>query len=446
MKKSVGFARIAWQVFLFVNAGVILFYWWQGSHALFAEGLPSILIALGRLTGLSAAYAVLVQFFFMGRNPLLEKVFGLDKLSRVHQVTGKWALALILLHPVLLVFGYAQLAQVSLWSQFVSFLTDLEHVLLAFIGLLVFLTVVVMSLVIVRKHFRYESWYFVHLFVYLAIFLSFFHQIEVGEDLSGKGIFYAYWIALYSVVFASHMVFRFIRPVYNFYRHAFSVDELVRETYNTVSVYISGKNLEKFSIKPGQFMIVRFLTRGMWWQAHPFSLSRMTDGKRLRITVKELGDFTSAVKNLSAGTRVIIDGPYGVFTDFFSVSKSALFIAGGIGITPIRSLMEEMLRKGKQATLLYANKTYKDIVFKNEFSELSQKYRADVTHVLSDGSEPDTEHGFIDKEKILRHAPDVVTRDVFLCGPPPMMDAMITLLQSIGVPMSQIHFERFSLR
>lgn len=94
----------------------------------------------------------------------------------------------------------------------------------------------------------------------------------------------------------------------------------------------------------------------------------MPTGEELRITVKEVGDFTRRVGLLPLGTRIIIDGPYGVFTEWFSVSSKVLFIAGGIGITPIRSLMEQMLRNKKDAILLYANKTRRDIVFKDELS------------------------------------------------------------------------------
>ena len=446
MRKGIVLSRIFWHLFFWANLTLILFYWWQGSHELFALGLPSILIALGRIAGLLAAYTVLIQFSFMGRNPWLEKSFGLDKLARVHQTSGKLALCFILLHPFLIVFGYAYLSGTNPWMQFVTFITSSREVLLAFAALTLFCIVVVTSLVIVRKRFRYESWYFVHLAVYLAILGSFFHQIELGHTITGTNLFYGYWIGLYTLVLVSHIVFRFLRPLFLFWKHGFTVDELVRENYNTVSVYISGRSLEKFRITPGQFMIFRFMTKGMWWQAHPFSLSHIPDGKRLRITVKELGDFTNNIKDLGKGTPVIIDGPYGVFTDFFSVSKSALFIAGGIGITPIRSLMEEMLAKGKQAVLLYANRAEKDIVFRKELDELSGRYRAPVTHVLSAEPGFNGEQGFVDEEKIQRLVPDVVKRDVYLCGPPPMMDKLIKMLQHIGVPMSSIHFERFSLR
>lgn len=434
-----------WIGLLIINAFIILGYWWNGSVSLFSQGLSGILIAFGRIAGLSAAYTVLLQFMFMGRMVWLEQVFGLDKLSRIHHTSGKLSLVFILLHPLLLITGYGIATQTSWLQQFIIFLTDYEHVFWAFIGFVLFLIVVVSSLYVVRNKLRYESWYFVHLFAYLAVFASFWHQISVGEDILSSNIFYWYWITLYILVFTSHVLFRFVRPIYMFFHHKFEVSRIERENYSTVSVYITGKDLENFAVNPGQFMIFRFLTKGMWWQAHPFSLSMMPNGKELRITVKELGDFTGMIKNLSVHTKIIIDGPYGVFTNLFAVSDKVLLIAGGIGITPIRSLMEEMLKKGKDIVLLYANRTKEDIVFKNEIDKLAEVYNAKVVYILSHEPEYAGEQGYIDLEKIKQYAPDVLDRELYLCGPVPMMSELLDVVKTIGLSHRQVHYEKFSL-
>lgn len=315
----------------------------------------------------------------------------------------------------------------------------------ASIGLALFVIVILSSLVVVYKRLRYESWYFVHLMVYLAVLFAFWHQIELGGTLLSKDVFYAYWVALYVIVFGGHIVFRFARPVYLFWKHKFFVEKIVRETPSTVSVYISGNKIDKFNIHSGQFMIFRFLTKRMWWQAHPFSLSMMPDGKRLRITVKELGDFTREVKDLEPGTKILIDGPYGVFTDIFSFSSKVLFIAGGIGITPIRSLAEEMLRKGKQVTLLYANRTESDITFRRELEDLTKHYPLQLVHVLSDDPDFAGEKGWVDEEKLQRLVPDLAEREVYLCGPVPMMLGLLSIFKKLKLKKPLIHYERFSL-
>ncbi len=430
---------------LFANLAIILFYWWQGSYTFFGEGAAGIAIAIGKLSGLLAAGTVLLQFAFMGRTPWLERSFGLDKLSRIHQQNGRMSFFFLILHPILLTFGYSQFSGISLWAQYVSFTFDYQYVLWASVGLWLFVAVVATSMIIVRSKLRYESWYFVHLFVYVAVFASFWHQITIGEDLLSSQLFYWYWIGLYTVVFSAHLIFRFGRPLYLFQKHKFQVSRIERETHNAVSLYISGKDLKSFRIYPGQFMIVRFLTKGRWWQAHPFSLSMVPNGQELRITVKEVGDFTRKVSEIPIGTQIIIDGPYGIFTEWVNVSSKVLFIAGGIGITPIRSLMEQMMTTQKDTVLLYANRTEKDIVFHSEFMRLVQKYSAKIIHILSDDMKYIGEKGQLDEEKIQRLVPDVTSREVFLCGPPPMMEAVKHMLVGLGVPQSRIHFEKFSL-
>ena len=247
------------------------------------------------------------------------------------------------------------------------------------------------------------------------------------------------------VVFTSHVAYRFLRPIYVYRKQQFKVSRIIRENYNTVSVYIKGKDLKSFDIKAGQFMILRFLTKGVWWQAHPFSLSHLPENNELRITPKELGDFTAQIKNISPGTKILIEGPYGTFTNMFGAYNKVLLIAGGIGITPIRTLMEEMLEKGKEVVLLYANKSKEDIVFKDELEAVTEKYSAKISYVLSEDANFPAEKGYIDEEKIKQLVPDFMSRDVYLCGPPPMMDKLIQTFKSFGLKDSQLHFEKFSL-
>ncbi|OGY43865.1 MAG: hypothetical protein A2729_05285 [Candidatus Buchananbacteria bacterium RIFCSPHIGHO2_01_FULL_39_14] len=437
--------KIFWHTLLWLNWGIIFWFWWTNSGKLISPNLADMAIVFGRLAGLVAAYMILLQFFFMGRLPFLERVFGLDKLAKIHKKNGKWGFYFLILHPILLVWGYSRLAKISLVDQFLDFFFNYPHVYLAVIGLILFIIVVISSIKISRSRLRYEWWYFVHLIAYLAVFTSFWHQIRVGTDLLSSQIFYWYWIWLYLFVFANHLIFRFVRPIYNFFRHQFYVIDVVRETYQAVSIYIGGKNLDRFQIHPGQFMIFRFLAKKFWWQAHPFSLSILPEGKQLRITVKALGDFTAQISDLKIGTRILIDGPYGVFTDLFCVSPKVLLLAGGIGITPIRSLFEQMVKKGRDVSLLYLNKTQKDIVFKDELEIIAQHYGGRVKHIISEEPDFSGEKGRIDQEKIQRLAPDYLSREIYLCGPIPMMDATLKILQELGIPRRQIRYEKFEL-
>ena len=439
------FAKTTWNFILAANWLIILFFWWQGSGAELGLSLANTLIAIGRLSGLAAVYSIWQQFFFMGRNPLLERVYGLDKLSAFHRLNGKLAIVFILFHPVLLVWGYSRLADLNVWAEFLLLLKLSPLLILAFIALLLFLLTVGTSLYIVRHRLPYETWYYVHLFNYAALALVVWHQFAIGSDLLASRLFYGYWLGMYLLIFGSHFIFRFIRPFYLLRRFQFRVDHLVKETPAVTSVYITGQNLAKFKIKAGQFLLLRFLAKGYWWQEHPFSLSCAPNGSYLRLSIKASGDFTKTISQLPVGTKILIDGPYGVFTEKPDTRPKVLLIAGGIGITPLRSLAEQMLQHGKDILLLYANRNAQEIALKNELEQLSKSGSLKLVHILSDEPSYQGETGYLDFDKLKRLAPDLLEREVFLCGPGPMMDKIRRDLKNLGLPRQVLHYERFSL-
>ena len=418
-------------------------------------GGGSTLVALGRLAGLIAGYSILVQFFLMGRNPLLERVFGLDKLARYHQWSGRGAFFFLLAHPILIMAGYAELLGNSFFSHLGQSLR-FPLILLAAIGLLLFVAAITAAIFTVRRRLKYEVWYLTHLLVYLAAGLAMWHQFS-GTDPATSKTFYFYWLALYIVVFGSHIIFRFSRPFWLFWRHGFYVSRVERESPSVVSIYISGKKMDRFRVRPGQFMFFRFLAGSLKWQSHPFSLSVVPDGKEIRISVKAVGDFTTQLhEQARVGMKVFIDGPYGIFTEKVLAREKVLLIAGGIGITPLRSLCEQLLMQNKEVVLLYGNRVEEEIVFRRELETLATQDNFKLVHILSDQVDSEVvlpvgsatspvERGYIDAEKIRRLVPDFAEREIFLCGPPVMMNGLIKLFRSWRVQAQQIHFEKFSL-
>lgn len=432
--------------FLFlISLSVILYFWSSHSVILLYQGTGTILIAFGRLFGLLAVYFVLLQFLLIGRVLWIEKIFGLDKLSRIHHLNGEFSILFILLHPIFLTFGYAISSKQNVVAQFLTFLTAYEDVFMAFLAAMIFITVVFLSIYIVRKKLKYETWYFIHLLTYVAIILAWGHQLKNGEDFLTNRWFVYYWYLLYIFVFGQVIIFRFLRPFYLFYKHGFIVEKIVKENDEVNSIYISGRKMKQFKVKAGQFMIFRFLAKHFWWQAHPFSLSKQPDGKTIRITPKNVGDFTNLIPQIAPNTPILIDGPYGTFTKEVAKRNKILFIAGGIGITPIRSLIEETAKKGKDIVLLYSNKTKKEIVFKKEMDDLSRKYHFPVYYFLSQEKDPQFIGGRIERSKIEMMVADLKEREIYICGPSTMIDSIKKDLHSLGVPKSSLHFEKFSL-
>jgi len=428
-----------WSVFA-ANLAVVLYFWWSGSSRFITGDLAQQAIALGRLTGLLAAFFVLIQLLLIGRTVWIERLFGLDKLARIHHSLGFALAAVILTHPLLLAVGYASRNGKTILDQFVSF-QSWEDVTRATVALWLFVAVITSSAIVVWRKLKYETWYFIHLVVYLAILLAFGHQLEVGRDLQDKA-FAAYWIALHLFVLLNLAYFRFGRPLLNHIRHGFTVDRIAAETPDVVSVHLRGRALDRFRFDAGQFAIWRFLAKGYWSEAHPFSFSSSPDGKTLRFTAKSSGDFTRRLKDLKPGTPVLLDGPHGAFTHSMAATGKRLYIAGGIGITPIRSMIGD--RPELDSVLLYGCRTEADIALRGELEGLAAK-GLKLHHVLGNQPGWPGENGFIDKEKIQRLAPDFLQRDAYLCGPWPMMKAVIAALDELGFPRRQLHYEKFSL-
>ncbi len=423
----------------FLNLGFIIWFWLGSSRALLLGAGYMQFIAWGRVAGLIAEYAVLLQLILIGRISWIEQVFGHDRMNRMHRFVGYSVIFFLLAHPTLLIIGYAGISDVSFLAQTMDFLVHKDDVLKAAVGLCIFAFVIAVSVPVVRKRLRYETWYFTHLLLYIAILLAFDHQVKFG-DFEGNTTLVTYWYALNFGVFGAFGVYRFLRPLWRTYHHQFRVDRIVQETHDVWSIYISGHDIGAFIFQPGQFANLIFLTRGFWF-THPFSFSVAPNSEYIRFSVKASGDFTNTIGAIPVGTYVIVDGPLGIFTEASAVRGKFLFIAGGIGITPIRALTESLSREHRDMVLLYGNKTAEDIVFAREFAGYHVPMHVVLSQTTGAGA---YETGYIDKEKIQRLVPDFKDREVFLCGPVGMMDAVVYALRELGLPSSQIHFEKFS--
>ncbi len=424
---------------LIVNVAATIGIWWLGSGVLFSVSQGGTLIALGRLAGLLLELTILLQVILMGRITFIEQTFGHDKLNKLHRLVGYSVLVLFFAHPLFLIFGYSQLNQTSLIAQFLDFFKNYEDVFRAVVGWLMFITIIGVTITL-RKKIRYETWYFIHLLVYVAIALVFGHQTQTADVSFGKPLYY--WLVLNFAGFGIMLLYRFGKPLYQSFKYKFKVERISQEAPDIYSIYITGKDLNKFKFRAGQFANLNFIGFGLWF-THPFSFSQAPGHDQLRFSVKALGDFTNKVASIKPGTRIIVDGPLGLFTASQAQTDKYLFIAGGIGITPIRALIEEQLKNNRDMVLLYANKTLASTAFKTEIEQLGIK----TTYVLSSDESLQLghiEHGYINSEKIKSLIPDYLEREVYLCGPPVMMTALITELEKLGIQKKYIHFEKFS--
>jgi predicted ferric reductase len=448
----VGIRRFAGIAALAVLAAVPIAIWaWNHVHHPMGNqltGLPAgRLLAYGRLAGLVAGLGALFQILLVSRAGWLGRAFGFDRLARLHHVAGFALIIALLVHPVLLAMGHAAQAGVTLWEQYLDFCRNWDDVGEAAAGLWLAMVAMGFSVVVLVSRLSYEVWHATHLLFYAAVALSAGHILEVGTDFTvGPPWFRWHWIGLSVFVAATLAWYRVVRPLALFARHRFAVTGMARETADVVSVSIGGRAMDSFRCAAGQFVIVRFLAPGFRWEAHPFSVSNTPDGGDLRLTVKAVGDFTRRVPALQPGTPVVVDGPHGAMTAARCGTANVLLVAGGIGITPLRSLAGELLAQGRRVALLYANRRADGIALRSELDSMaSANGNFTVVHVLSDDPAWSGEKGRIDGGMVKRLVPDVGERDVFLCGPPPMMKAVRSVLRGLSVPSGRIHDERFAL-
>jgi predicted ferric reductase len=434
-------AALVWG-FLAANAGMVVALWVHGGNLhvhTTGEGFTSI----ARITGLLCAYLALVQVVLLARLPWLEKVTGFDRLSVWHRWNGHAVLWLLLGHVVFSVWGYALMDKFTIPKEISTMIGGGVYpgMITATIGTALLIAVVVSSVVIVRRRLRYETWYLVHLTAYAGIALGWFHQIPTGNELILHPVVDWYWKSLYLATLAVLIVFRVAAPVRNAVRLRLRVADIVHEGAGVVSLRITGCGLERLQAAPGQFFLWRFLDRRRAWLAHPFSLSAAPTGESMRITVKALGDHTGRMGEVALGTRVVAEGPFGTFTDAARRRDKVLLVAGGIGITPVRALLEAM---GGDIVVLYRVVAEEDIVFAEELDGLTRASGAVLHYVVGDHATPEGA-ALLTPEHLRELVPDLAERDVFLCGPPGMTKWVEDALRRAGVRRRHLHIERFAL-
>jgi ferredoxin-NADP reductase len=306
-----------------------------------------------------------------------------------------------------------------------------------------FLAIAITSAEGARRRLSYEAWYLVHVSAYVAVALAFFHQISSGGDFVSNSFARVLWTGGYVVVAAALVWWRVVLPVRRWFRHAITIERVVRETPDTVSVWLRGRRLSELDARPGQFLLWRFVTVGHVWTAHPYSLSAPTGDRHLRITIKDAGDHSGAAAHLRRGVPVLTEGPFGHFTADQRRLEPVLLVSGGSGIAPIRALAEQLLRERADVVLVHRASRWDDIPLRAELDAMARDGL--VVHYVV-GTRRELRHDPLAAGPLFRLVPDVRRRSVFVCGPEGMTATVLTSLRRFGIPPRQIHTEEFSLR
>jgi predicted ferric reductase len=426
---------------------LLITYWWVAGGGVtdlahWASGLTSV----GRVTGLWSADLLLAQVLLMSRLPPLEHAFGRDRLARIHRVIGFSSFGLMVAHIVTIIVGYASGRWAAVPATTWELVTAYGGILLAVAGTACLVMVVVTSVKAARRRLQYESWHLIHLYGYLGVGLAVPHQLWTGREFLSSPGATVYWWTLWAAAAAAVVVWRIWLPVWRTVRHGLRVTSVARESSDVVSVYLTGRRLDRLPVRPGQFVNVRFLDGPGWTRANPFSLSAAPNGRSLRITAKALGAGSARLAHLRPGTRVLFEGPYGRLSSRARTRRRVLLAGAGVGITPLRALAEGLDYAPGEVALLH--RYTGEPLFSHELQVLAAEKGLQVLPLPGPRRGPASvlgpaAGGADELAALQRWIPDLADRDVFLCGPPAWTSGVERLVLAAGVPEDRIHTESF---
>lgn len=439
MRRADALIALAWAL---IASSVGLFLS-EGTAARFSS-IGASITSLGIIAGLVGTVLVLLMLLLAARIPLLDSTFGHDRAMAIHRALGKPALYLLLSHGALVLVGYALSDGVNLGQEFLTLLS-LPDMPLAIASMVLFLVVVVSSLVAVRRRFPYEMWHLIHLLSYAAVLAAAPHQFSIGSFFAQNTPQRLFWFGLYLLTFGSLLAFRVVEPLLRTLTHRLRVSEVTRIAPGVAAIRLTGHQLERLGAAGGQYFIWRFWSRSTWWHAHPISISAMPTDRELRITVRALGRGSNRLGAVRPGTFVSLQGPYGLFTDAARSAPRLAIIAAGIGVTPVRTLLENSPLRPGEATVLLRASSAEEVYHWDEVRALAVAKSARYTPLIgrrAPGSAswlPAAAAG----TRLADLVPQLRETDFYICGPTAWTTLVVADALAAGVPAHRIHTERF---
>jgi predicted ferric reductase len=383
-----------------------------------------------------------LQFGLTARFRYVTEPWGEDVIYHFHRQISLIAIALIILHVIILF---------ALRPQRLAMLNFLQASWRASFGALSIyslIALVVMALWRTKLKIRYEIWHLSHIVLaVVAIAAGLLHMAGFGRHLVDPWK-RALWVGLTIFWIGLLLYVRIVKPLFML-RRPYRVAEVRKERGDTWTLVMQPDGHPGFRFSPGQFAWLTLWGSLFKITGHPFSFSSsaaVTDG-RVDMSIRNLGDFTSAIHRVPVGQRVYLDGPYGTFT-IGNPADMHVLIAGGIGITPMMSMIRTLADRGDKhpVILLYGSKDWESITFREDLETLKARLNLTIVHVLENPPMGWTgERGFITAKIFKRHLPSpFADHEYFICGPDVMMDAIEKALKDMGVPLSKYHSERYS--
>lgn len=394
----------------------------------------------GNLTAMAGTYLLLIMVLLTARIPAVERAIGQDRLIRLHRRMSSAPLLLLTAHGVLSTLGYAQSGHTGFLAAGGSLITTMAWILAAVVSYVMIVGIAAVSIRAVRRRFSYDTWWVIHLYTYLALAFSIPHQIIDGTSFVGHPLAQGLWTLLWLSTAGAVVLYRLGLPIARSLYHRLEVAQVNPEAPGVYSLVVKGRHLDQLAVAGGQYFGWRFLKRGLWWHAHPFSLSAMPHPPYMRVTVKAAGDTTEALSRLRPGTRIAVEGPYGTFTDSARTKRKVALIGAGVGITPLRALLEDF-PGSLDVVVVQRASTPDQLVHNGELASMVAARHGRMVELV--GSR--RRHRLDEAAYLHDLVPDITSRDVYVCGPDGFAAGVASAARALGVPAESIHLESFQL-
>ena len=385
-----------------------------------------------------------LQFALTARINRIEASYGVDIILQFHRYTSIVAFGLILIHPLILFITEPETRQL------LNILEAPWRARYAVISTTALILLVVTSIWRKRLKIPYEPWRILHGILAVAIVaFGLAHALGVSYYLSlfWKSVL---WSAIALIALWLLIYIRVVKPLF-MAKKPYLVEEVIPERGNVWTLALRPHGHEGMQFEPGQFAWITLGISPLRMREHPFSMSSSAvSPERLEFGIKALGDFTNKIKDVKPGTKAYLDGPYGVFTTArYWDSAGFILIAGGIGITPIMSMLLTAAegRDDRPFLLIYSNKTRSEITFYEELESLKSKLDLKIVHVLREPPEDwQGETDYVDRELLEKYLPlHRGSRHYFICAVPAMMETVEAALYDLEVPVTHVHMEHYNL-
>ena len=428
--------------------------YWIGVY-LFLIGAPLFMLLVGptpagrsfwREFSVAIGFAGLAimgfQFLITARFRHIELPYGMDIVYHFHRQISWVALALVLGHVVILFVENPRMMRL------LNVFTAPWRARYGVASIVTLLALVITSVWRRQLRIKYETWRVGHgILGTLAVACGMAHVALVGHyvDLPWKR---ALWIGLTVFWIGLLLYVRIVKPMMML-RRPYRVAEVRAERGGAYTLTLEPEGHAGIRFKPGQFGWLSLWNGPFAIMEHPFSFSSSAEhAGQVAFTIKEIGDFTGTIRNARPGQRAYLDGPYGAFSVDRHQAAGFVFLAGGVGVTPILGMLRTLAERGDRRPLLffYGSKQWDAIIFREEIDALKDRFDLTVVHVLTDPPvDWSGETGLIDAALLDRYLPkDRNSREYFICGSDPMMDAVEAALAKLGVSLEHIHSERYN--